>query len=161
MWVLVDSSTVEKAKFEYSPLGEFFNKGLNEEGKKEELLKRLKNIKDKNEGQLKAIKGKTDIKSQIDLFSKDFSSEAVALLKEIKDIGDNVDNDKLLFTGGNKKDYSFKNVKTLEKLIKIYNGNMTIDKVEIKQNEFSQKIGELRAYPARGSKYIELKESVF
>ena len=140
--MLVDSSTVEKAKFEYSPLGEFFNKGLNEEGKKEELLKRLKNIKDKNEGQLKAIKGKTDIKSQIDLFSEDFSSEAVALLKEIKDIGDNVDNDKLLFTGGNKKHYSFKNVKTLEKLIKIYNGNMTIDKVEIKQNEFSQKIGE-------------------
>ena len=159
--MLVDSSTVEKAKFEYSPLGEFFNKGLNEEGKKEELLKRLKNIKDKYEGQLKAIKGKTDIKSQIDLFSEDFSSEAVALLKEIKDIGDNVDNDKLLFTGGNKKDYSFKNVKTLEKLIKIYNGNMTIDKVEIKQNEFSQKIDELRAYPARGSKYIELKESVF
>ena len=140
--MLVDSSTVEKAKFEYSPLGEFFNKGLNEEGKKEELLKRLKNIKDKNEGQLKAIKGKTDIKSQIDLFSEDFSSEAVALLKEIKDIGDNVDNDKLLFTGGNKKDYSFNNVKTLEKLIKICNGNMTIDKVEIKQNEFSQKIGE-------------------
>ena len=101
--MLVDSSTVEKAKFEYSPLGEFFNKGLNEEGKKEELLKRLKNIKDKNEGQLKAIKGKTDIKSQIDLFSEDFSSEAVALLKEIKDIGDNVYNDKLLFTVVTKK----------------------------------------------------------
>ena len=45
-------SIVEKAKFEYSPLGKFFNKGLNEEDKKEGLLKRLKNIEDKNKEQL-------------------------------------------------------------------------------------------------------------
>ena len=38
-------STVEQAKFEYSPSGEVFNKGL-EEDKKERLLKRLKNIED-------------------------------------------------------------------------------------------------------------------
>ena len=37
-------STGEQAKFEYSPLGKIFNKGLKEEGKKEGLLKRLKNI---------------------------------------------------------------------------------------------------------------------
>ena len=37
-------STVEQAKFEYSPLGKIFNKGLKEEDKKEGLLKRLKNI---------------------------------------------------------------------------------------------------------------------
>ena len=42
-------STVERAKFEYSPLGKFLNKGLEEEDKKEGLLKRLKNTKDKNE----------------------------------------------------------------------------------------------------------------
>ena len=29
---------------------------------------------------------------------------------------------------------------------------MTIDDAEIKQNEFAEKIDELRAYPARGSK---------
>ena len=41
------SSTVEQAKFEYSPLGKIFNKGLEkEEDKKEGLLKRLKNIED-------------------------------------------------------------------------------------------------------------------
>ena len=40
-------STVEQAKFEYSPLGKIFNKGLSEDGKKERLLKRLKNIEDK------------------------------------------------------------------------------------------------------------------
>ena len=48
-------STVEQAKFEYSPLGKIFNKGLKEEDKKERILKRLEKIKDKNEEQLKAI----------------------------------------------------------------------------------------------------------
>ena len=49
-------STVEKAKFEYSPLGKIFNKGLNEDDNKEGLLKRLKNIEDKNEELLKIKK---------------------------------------------------------------------------------------------------------
>ena len=42
-------STIEQTKFEYSPLGKIFNKGLSEEDKKEGILKGLKNIKDKNE----------------------------------------------------------------------------------------------------------------
>ena len=42
-------STVEQAKFEYSPLDKIFNKGLSEEDRKEGVLKRLENIKDKNE----------------------------------------------------------------------------------------------------------------
>ena len=49
-------STVEEAKFEYSPLGKIFNKGLSKDDKMEGLLKRLENIKDKNEEQLQAIK---------------------------------------------------------------------------------------------------------
>ena len=39
-------STVEQARFEYSPLGKVFNRGLKEEDKKEGLLKILKNIKE-------------------------------------------------------------------------------------------------------------------
>ena len=39
-------STAEQEKFDYSPSSKFFSKLLKEE-KKEELLKRLKNIKDK------------------------------------------------------------------------------------------------------------------
>ena len=38
------SNTIDQAKFEYSPLGKIFNEGLNEDDKKERLLKRLKNI---------------------------------------------------------------------------------------------------------------------
>ena len=49
-------NTVEQARFEYSPLGNIFTKGLKEEDKKEGLLKRLKNIEDKNEQQLKKNK---------------------------------------------------------------------------------------------------------
>ena len=40
-------STVEQAKFEYSPLGKVFTKGLDKDDKKEWLLKRLKNIENK------------------------------------------------------------------------------------------------------------------
>ena len=48
-------STVDQTKFDYSPLGKFFNRRLKEEDIKEGLLKRLKNIEDKNEEQLKTI----------------------------------------------------------------------------------------------------------
>ena len=41
---------------------------MKQKDKKEGPLKTLKSIEDKNEGQLRAIKCKTDIKSQIDLF---------------------------------------------------------------------------------------------
>ena len=37
-------STVEQARFEYSPLGKIFNKGLDKDDQKEGLFKRLKNI---------------------------------------------------------------------------------------------------------------------
>ena len=37
-------STIEQARFEYSPLGKIFNKGLDKDDKKEGLFKRLKNI---------------------------------------------------------------------------------------------------------------------
>ena len=65
-WVL--PSTIEQAKFEYSPLGKVFTKGLKKEGRKEGLLKRLKNIEGKNEEQLKVLKdqsGKQPIISKV------------------------------------------------------------------------------------------------
>ena len=40
-------NTIEQAKFEYSPLGKIFNKGLSKDDKKEGLFKRLKNIENK------------------------------------------------------------------------------------------------------------------
>ena len=46
----------EQAKFEYSPLGKVFTDGLDKSDRKEGLLKRLKNIEDKSNNQLLAIK---------------------------------------------------------------------------------------------------------
>ena len=51
-------SITEQAKLDYSPLGKVFNKGLDEEDKKEGLLKSVKNIGDKNDKVLKAIEDK-------------------------------------------------------------------------------------------------------
>ena len=65
-------SSVEKAKFDYSLLGKIFNKRrrLKEEDEKEGLLKRLKNIEDKNE-------------EQVTLFSRVNKTSSLAKLKVI------------------------------------------------------------------------------
>ena len=46
----------EQAKFEYSPLGKIFTDGLDQSDRNEGLLKRFKNIADRNSNQLLAIK---------------------------------------------------------------------------------------------------------
>ena len=66
----LNPSTVEQKKFEYSPFGEIFNKGLDkEEGKKDGLFKRLENIKDKNEELLNAF-------SEVNKYSKAAKNES-------------------------------------------------------------------------------------
>ena len=66
------------------------------------------------------------------------------------------DYDKMSFTGGDNKVHGLAIFKTFEKLIKdIHCKNIAIDEAEIKQNEFTRNIDELRAYLARGSKYID------
>ena len=83
----------------------------------------VKNIADKNEELLKVIKCKIDIKSKIDLTSK-----AIAFIEEIRSIEENVDYDKFLFIGGNKKVYGLDSFETFEKLNKdIRYKNTTID----------------------------------
>ena len=56
---------IQKAKLEYSPLGQVFNKGLITGERSEGLLKRLKNIEDKTDNQLRVIEGQKD--NQLDL----------------------------------------------------------------------------------------------
>ena len=46
----------EQAKFEYSPLGKVFTDGLNKSDRKEGLLKRLKNVEEKSNNQLLALR---------------------------------------------------------------------------------------------------------
>ena len=68
---------VLKARFEYSPFGEVFNKELNKNERKEGLLKRLKNIGDKADNQLGLIREQGD--RQLDLI-KDQSNEQLSLI---------------------------------------------------------------------------------
>ena len=65
-------SVLEQTKFDYSPLGKAFNKGLDDkDDKKEGLLKRLKNI-EKNQNVNKNDKNKkTNNESELSIYSSD------------------------------------------------------------------------------------------
>ena len=86
----LEPSTVEQAKFEYYPLGKVFTKGLDEDDKKEGLLKRLKNIEGKikgeNKKESKLIKNEEQLEAIIDE-----SSMADRKPKEIVLLEDNLD----------------------------------------------------------------------
>ena len=84
MWC--KQSVFEQVKFNYSSLGSIFTKGLDKDNHKEELFKRLENMKDKNEELLnafsaankvnKAAKNESDynydFKYAFDKFHRDF-----------------------------------------------------------------------------------------
>ena len=137
-------STVEQAKFEYSPLGEIFNKGLSEDDQKEGLFKRLKNIevqlqaiKDQGEKQLREIRNfsKSKTLKAIDEISKK-SYEANKLLFEFKKIDETLDNAELVCTKTDGTKYNFNcflfPVKFIEK---IYNYEITLDEAKIYQTQ--------------------------
>ena len=83
-------STVEPAKFEYSPLGKILNKSLSEDDEKEGILKRLENIKNKIDQLLnrfnttnKIPKNKTNSQSKKLIYNVEYS---FAKLRNIDDI---------------------------------------------------------------------------
>ena len=142
-------STIEKAKFEYSPLGKIFNKGLSEEDKKEGFLKKLENIKKKNEKQVQVIKDQGEKQLQelksidknktikvIDKNSKK-NNEANKLLFEVKKIDKALENaDLVCAKTDNKTKYDFNRFSLPLKFIeKIHNYEITLDdKINNKQN---------------------------
>ena len=87
-------STVEQAKFEYSPLGKIFNKGLSKEDKKEGILKRLENIKDKNDELLNTFNTTNKInktpkinnQSKILIYSTQYSFAKFRNIYDIKEL---------------------------------------------------------------------------
>ena len=89
---------VEKAKFEYSPSGEVFNKRLDKDDKKEGLLKRLRNIENKCEKQLELIENKEQrqlgIKSVINIFDEHLPQKIKNMLNQLNN------QEKLLTTKG-------------------------------------------------------------
>ena len=110
-------NTVEQARFEYYPLGKIFNKGLSESDKKEGLFKRLKDIEDKNEKQLKVLKNQLEKQPIISKvknpnfdnisFRNLLDDKSVKVFDEIRDQDEIIDYSQLNFTGSSKK-YTFK-----------------------------------------------------
>ena len=130
---------IEQAKFEYLLLGNIFNKVLEEGDKKEGLLKRLKNVADKNEAQLKATEYQVEkqlkvIKNQgknqlyaiiqaklsnipylksINLYNYVASEEREEVGKRIIDLGKSIDYQHRLYVSGDKVVYNFYAVKSM------------------------------------------------
>ena len=145
-------NTVEKAKFDYSPLGNIFTKRLKEEDKKEGLLKRLKNIEDKNEEKLDEINYQGErqpnvvnekrkeprkivlLKDRLDYiftnFSSNFNSTGKNFLKKLAKDEEKIDYNDLFFEIDDPviRSYDFfKNVGTLyDLLIYLLNKNETM-----------------------------------
>ena len=144
-------NTIEQARFEYSPLGKIFNKGLDKDDKKEGLFKRLKNIEnaqknlirdDDNESIYYTPKSEFDdkddkykIKQQnnnIDTkppnvfnYLKSLSPEVKDLMNEIEDADDEINNDKFIFIDSNQEKLNFNTFKMpLNFISDIYNGNI-------------------------------------
>ena len=123
---------VQKAKFEYSPLGQVFNKGLKTDEKNEGLLKRLKNIEDKIDKQLNENKGsQLGIKSISHTVKEELSQEAKNMLEKLNNQEKLINYRKLNFTGRNKVDYDFSEYRSLKDLFEaIYYRNVKIEKAE-------------------------------
>ena len=84
-------STIEQTKFEYSPLGKIFNKGLSDDAKKEGLFERLENLKDKNEQLINTIntsnrasKNKRFTKSDLLTYNTKYSFSKLRNINNIK-----------------------------------------------------------------------------
>ena len=131
-------STVEQAKYEYSPLGKILNKGLSEDDKKEGLFKRLENIKDKNEELInkftttnKASKNKTNNQSKELVYNAKYSFTELKNIDDIKKLS--LDSMFNLMKKHHKKFISLRNLaprtennKKLKQEVLIIAGNFTI-----------------------------------
>ena len=158
-------STIEQAKFQYSPLGKIFNKGLHGKDQKEGLFKRLKNIENAkkkltssndNNGDDESIyytsKSKFDDKDKIDSKSinvfdylKSLSQKEKGLMDEMEEVNQNIDIQKLIFIDSNKKRFNL-NIfdMPLTFISAIYNGKISLKEVEFKQKDFEKKRGAKR-----------------
>ena len=165
-------STTERAKFEYFPLDNIFNKGFDEDYKKEGLFKRLKNIEnaqknltrnDDNESiyyaptsQLDSEHDKDEDKKRnnnnidtkpLNVFDylKRLSQEVEDLMDKIKDADNDINIYKLAFIRSNREKLSFNTLrKLLNFLSAIYNGEITLKEAEISQRKLEKKIEELK-----------------
>ena len=167
------ASVLEQTKFDYSPLGKIFNKGLDEDDKKEDLFKRLRNIENAqknlirdndNESIYYTTRSQFDSKDDEDKdkknqqnkdigskppnvlnYLKSLSQEANDLMHEIEDAEDDIDVGNLLFIGSNWKKFNFNTFKMpFNFLSDIYNGEILLKQAESFQKHLEKKIEQLQ-----------------
>ena len=149
-------STIEQTKFEYSPLGKFFYKGLDKNDLKEGLFKRPKNIENIQKGLIGGDDKDKDKKQQnnnnidtkppnVSNYLKRLSQEVKDLMDEIEEANHNIDSNKLLFIGGNREKCNFNTFKIiLNFLSAIYNGQISLKDAEFKQRGIEKNRGSKR-----------------
>ena len=141
-------SSVEQAKFENSPLGKVFTKGLNEDkDKKEGLLKRLKNIEGKNEEQLKVLKDQLEKQPIISKIKNPnfnkvslrnlLDAKSIKVFNEIRNQDEIIDYSQFNFiTSPRKYTFKFGDFMSLRNLAEnIYNGNASLDVAKQEQRK--------------------------
>ena len=166
-------STVEQARFEHSPLGKFFNKVLKEEDRKEGLLKRLRDIEDKSEEQLKAIEDQKEIQTRIiskneikpPLLKSIYSQEvkdgridgykAKRIFKTLEDMeGGKIDYSKLMYRSGDNDYFDLTEFGPLSSFyLKLINGSLGINIVKLKLKGFKIEIDSLKRKKAKKQSY--------
>ena len=126
---------------------------MNEEDKKEEVLKRLKNIEGKPEKQSQLIKDNQNkqlsVKSVIDVFNSNLSREAKGILYALSNLEKSIDYKSLNFKRDKNLEFDFsKDYRTLRELFKdiYFNEIVEIEKAEPKQDEFNAVRGALEEY---------------
>ena len=155
---------VERAKFEYSPLGEALNKELNKKDKKEGLLKRLKNIEGKNEeqlkNQLKLIENNSSDKNSFKgiRFLSNISEEAKEVLHKIKELNNEINYNKLVRVHTNGRVYTFIIFRRLENLTRdIFSADISIKQVKTRQNEMENLLSSLNRYSPQNAQKIRCR----
>ena len=160
-------STFEQCKFEYSPLGKVFTKGLEkEEDKKEGLFKRPKNIENKNKEQLKAIEDHG--KKQLDANSKSLksvsyfsqlSTKAKELFEKIKKEKNDIDPQKCVFVKTDGSIFNFNKFKnSIDLTWNIYRDKNLLKDGQSKQYDIKILLNKLRNYNPTKPKKIEAKK---
>ena len=155
-------------------MGEISNKGLSKDDKKEGILKKLRNIEDKNEQRLQVIKDqgrkqleqlknidKSKTLKLIDKISQK-NDEANKLLLEFKKIDKTLENAGLVCTKTDGTPYNFNNVSLPLKFIeKIHNYEITLDEAINNQKDLNILINKLNNdYVPRNTEKIEEKKRV-
>ena len=126
-------------------------------------MKRLKNIEDKTDNQLKENKdSQLGIKSIGYTVRQELSQEAKNMIEKLNNQENLINYKKLSFRGGNNKDYDFTSFISLREFFRaIYYGELLILVVEREQDNFDDMIKILKAYrPRKDSKCYGLKQDL-